>query len=114
MWKKYFKTPFINGHDIYVYDADYHPVANYLVNFSHEECEVIVGIINGDVSYQKEYKITLNENKTKVLADETPILLMRGWGYLTGTGGCNLKVEEAIDVQNSLAEYIVEQFNNKK
>ncbi len=39
------------------------------------------------------------------------LILIRGWGYLTGTGGLNLSDKEALEIQDSLAEYIIEKLN---
>ena len=32
--------------------------------------------------------------------DENPIADLRGWGYLTGTGGLNLPLEQAVAIQD--------------
>jgi len=42
-----------------------------------------------------------------------PCILIRGWGNLTGTGAHNLKEEEAANIQDTFAEYIVEQLNRR-
>lgn len=38
---------------------------------------------------------------------------IRGWGHLTGAGGLNLPDIEAIDIQDDLANYIIEKLTNK-
>jgi len=43
-----------------------------------------------------------------ILNDGKLIMLMRGWGYLTGTGGMNLQESEAAAIQDDLAEFIIE------
>ncbi len=39
------------------------------------------------------------------------IICIRGWGNLTGTGGMNLPAEEAANIQDTFADFIVEQLN---
>lgn len=43
-----------------------------------------------------------------------PIITIRGWGNLTGTGGHNLKAEEAANIQDTFAEFIVKQLNKRE
>lgn len=45
--------------------------------------------------------------------DGTPMILIRGWGGLTGIGGHNLSNEEAANIQDTFADFIVEQINNR-
>ena len=44
-----------------------------------------------------------------IYVDEKPFISIRGWGYLTGTGGLNLSDDEAVKIQDDLANYLVEQ-----
>ena len=46
----------------------------------------------------------------------TPIIIVRGWGRLTGFGvmGCKLPEGVAKQIQDDFAHYIVEKLNNKK
>ena len=39
------------------------------------------------------------------------IMLIRGWGHLTGTGGLHLKDEDAAKIQDGFGQYIVETLN---
>lgn len=41
------------------------------------------------------------------------IILIRGWGMLTGVGGYNLPADKAAEIQNAFAEYCVEMLNKK-
>lgn len=41
------------------------------------------------------------------------MIMIRGWGNLTGTGGHNLHPNDAINVQDTFAEYIVERLNKR-
>lgn len=40
-------------------------------------------------------------------------LMLRGWGYLTGTGGLNLPDSEAAEIQDMLGEMIAKAMNEK-
>ena len=39
---------------------------------------------------------------------------IRGWGNLTGAGAHNLSVEEAANIQDTFADFIVERLNFRK
>lgn len=39
------------------------------------------------------------------------VITIRGWGNLTGVGGHNLPPEEAANIQDTFADFIVEQLN---
>ena len=45
--------------------------------------------------------------------NNVPILLIRGWGMLTGIGGYNLKSDKAAEIQDAFAEYCVMMLNKK-
>lgn len=40
-----------------------------------------------------------------------PVITIRGWGYLTGTGGLRLPAEEAANIQDTFAQFIVDTLN---
>lgn len=41
------------------------------------------------------------------------IILIRGWGMLTGVGGYNLSADKAAEIQDVFANYCVEMLNKK-
>jgi len=41
-------------------------------------------------------------------------MLIRGWGYLIGTGGLNLSAEKAAKIQDDFGNWIVETLSKKK
>jgi len=43
----------------------------------------------------------------------TQLIEIRGWGYLTGSGGLKISDTEAADIQDDLGNYIVEQLTKK-
>ena len=46
-----------------------------------------------------------------ILKDEYKIILIRGWGMLTGCGAFNLPTDEALKIQNEFANYITNTLN---
>lgn len=65
-------------------------------------------ILNGKISNMTYKEVTYNRPKGTIESEGKPFLLIRGWGYLTGTGGLNLSEDEAQEIQDDLANYIVE------
>ena len=45
---------------------------------------------------------------------EYNIMLIRGWGHLTGIGGLHLSDKEACKIQDDFGRYIANQLNNNK
>ena len=43
--------------------------------------------------------------------DDIPVITIRGWGNLTGTGSWNLPAEEAANIQDTFAEFLIEKLN---
>lgn len=114
MWRKYFKTPFVNGGDIYIFDAEGHPVADFMMDFKKGSCDNIVKCINDDYLSTEVHDYMLSEDKDMILRDGVDMIRMRGWGYLTGTGGHNMSPILAVIVQNSMAEFICEKLNQTR
>ena len=67
-------------------------------------------VINGN---DKPTKGRVFKHKDGLICDEEckEYILIRGWGNLTGTGGHNMAPEEAANVQDTFAEFIVSQLN---
>lgn len=76
----------------------------------------IVDMINGG-----KKKITLdaefsyNDSIVYIKHDDVvkEFLIIRGWGYLTGSGGLNLDLEAASKFQDDLGHYITDILNKK-
>ena len=45
---------------------------------------------------------------------DTPVLDIRGWGYLTGAGGLNLSNEEACKIQDSFERWVINTLNSHR
>lgn len=60
-----------------------------------------------EFKYEKEYVwIKIEENWFK-------IILLRGWGHLTGVGGLHLPPDVAAKIQDEFGEWIAKTLNNK-
>ncbi len=122
MWKKYFKLPFEQTYSK-VFDKDYHMVFDFMnpyFNFenklivSDSDKQKIIDCINGNLKLTSETNIvTFDSEQGLILLNNQPIMLLRGWGYLTGVGGCKLDSDKAVEVQNSLGEYIISKLNKR-
>lgn len=77
----------------------------------------IIAKLNGDDSIILENYYNFSYNNGEIWAFSTKakkkkhIMLIRGWGRLTGTGGLHLKVEDAAKIQDDFGQYIVETLN---
>lgn len=112
LFKKYFKLPFkIDGYSlIYVWDSDRHVVFNYLngekiMNQDDSEIKELIACINSELPGKYNAKAI----DGIIYIDDNKKLMIRGWGRLTGTGACGLKLstEEAIKVQYDIVDYCV-------
>ena len=75
--------------------------------------EGIINILNGEIEPTKENIVKHKEGIIYVEKEgkDKPLIMIRGWGNLTGIGGYNLNGEYAGKIQDTLAEYIVERLS---
>ena len=68
--------------------------------------------INGETEYEGRHTFHYEDGK---VFDENgkPLLRLRGWGYLTGSGGLNLSPNEAIQIQDDFGNYITQRLNHE-
>lgn len=107
-FEKYFKLPFrLDNFGDYVFDTNERMVFTFA-----EDVEVqkdLVKKINGeDVNIDVELNLLYEPSLAVILNGIDLFIDIRGWGYLTGTGGLNLPDEQAQKIQDDLAEYIIE------
>jgi len=74
--------------------------------------EEILNVINKDVKLINR-ELTFTHADGYISVNEMQVIMIRGWGNLTGTGGFNLSNEDAANVQDTLAEYIVSKLNER-
>lgn len=99
---------------IITWTADNKRAFDWCVNISPEKQQELIDMLNGTKQHQFKYKfyrdgIEIYSENPKF--NGKPILMIRGWGYLTGIGGLHLSQEEAIKIQDEFGDYIVEQLN---
>lgn len=74
---------------------------------SYEEADNILSLINEEKKGKIEGNIEYIKKEGFITVDGKALILIRGWGHLTGTGGLHLKQEEASKLQDEFAEHIV-------
>lgn len=78
---------------------------------SDEDKKNVIDLINGNRKGKIEGEVTYDQEKQTVNIDGRAILLIRGWGALTGTGGLNLPPETAAKFQDEFAAHIVQKLS---
>tara|TARA_R110002020_G_C16053862_1_gene754808 strand:+ start:235 stop:600 length:366 start_codon:yes stop_codon:yes gene_type:complete len=68
--------------------------------------------INGTSKLENKDVVFTHEDGY-ILANDNKVIMIRGWGNLTGTGGYNLSSDEAANVQDTFADYIVSKLNER-
>jgi hypothetical protein len=99
---------------IITWTADKQRAFDWCVNISPEKQQELIDVLNGTKQFQFKYKFYregIEIHSENPIFKGKPVLLIRGWGYLTGTGGLHLSSEEAIKIQDEFGDYIVEQLN---
>ena len=82
--------------------------------------QVIIAKLNGDsnVIIENYYNFNYKDGEIWAFSSKAKkkkhIMLIRGWGHLTGTGGLHLKDEDAAKIQDDFGQYIVETLNDIK
>lgn len=113
-FKDLYKFPFRDSGYSWVYDAN----GNFIFQFETDNKETIdkcLAIINGDSLSAKENAFVHDGGVIYLVVgnDRRPLILIRGWGNLTGSGAYNLNGEYASKIQDTLAEYIVEKLTKQ-
>ncbi len=119
-FKKYYKFP-LNGFYSKVFTADNHIAFDFAIQLLYPDAMVtsntqrasIIGAINDGIQLSSEYKVSFKDGV--ICFDDKPIIIIRGWGYLTGGGthALNLEPEVAAKIQDEFGEYIVDIFSGK-
>ena len=72
---------------------------------SEDKQQLIVDILNGKT--ESDLNLSLSYNNGIIYAQEREFIIIRGWGYLTGSGGLGLSQEVAALIQDQFALYII-------
>jgi len=113
-WKDVYRLPLHQAeYGSWVYDA----MGNFVFQFDRnlDECKqrLVISVINGDKPLTNKYLTFYHKDGDVKTSDNTDILLIRGWGNLTGSGAMNLSAEVATKVQDTFADFIVQQLNKR-
>lgn len=108
-FKYLYEFPFKNFGYSQVYDNN----DNFIFQFEIDNKETrrkCLDIINGDLIPTKENSFVHDGGVIYLEKDDdrVPLILIRGWGNLTGYGAYNLREDYACKIQDTLAKYIVE------
>lgn len=107
-WKEVYKLPLRDSSVDWVYDANGVFVFQFL-GISKENKERLILAINGDNCLtNKELSFSHEKGIIKTNKDQN-VILIRGWGHLTST--LKLSEEEAANVQDTFAEFILSNLN---
>lgn len=110
-WRDAFELPFqADCLGVYIYDDNERVVLN--VGVDEDYRLKILNVLNGGKEYFIHLPFTAEDGRIRDSAGKV-VLVVRGWGYLTGTGGLNLSPEEAAKIQDELQEWIVNKLNGK-
>lgn len=88
---------------------------NFVFQFMnlHKDAQIkALNAING-VKKLENPDILFTHVNGYILVSDQEAILIRGWGNLTGINGYNLPAEEAANIQDSFADFIVEQLNKR-
>lgn len=112
VFEKAFHPPFrVDKMINWVYDDNNNFCFQFVVDLDEKQCEQFEKVINKEITPNNFNTYTHKGGMVKLNGND--IILIRGWGYLTGTGGLNLSGEEAAAIQDDLADYIVETLKGK-
>ena len=112
-WQDVWTPPFRkDNYSDWVLDSKRHFVFQFEEARSEEEVKII-NLINGikEKPFEEKliYRNTLIQDK-----QGRALLMLRGWGYLTGIGGLNLSDKEAAHIQDAFGAYILSKLNPEK
>lgn len=96
-----------------VYDADMNWVFDFMINrrqINLHHLDIINGIKREKPVFLYEYDLKNTRIVEKLT--KTPIIDIRGWGNLTGR--MQLTVAEAANIQDTFAQFVVNQLNGVK
>jgi len=98
----------------YVFDSNDNLVFQFMDN---KYINLIIDILNDKIKSNYTDKFHYWKQEQIVFIDSEPrkmVLIIRGWGNLTGTGGMKLSNEEAINIQDTFAEFIISKLNDNE
>lgn len=120
-WRDVWTPPFRKdpgGYCAYIWDSEGHMCFSFMSD-DYELYERIVKLLNGDTS-AVPFKHVKNDDESIYVTDDEnganfiPVLLVRGWGHLTGQGALRMKEKDAKAFQKLLVEHCVKLLKHKE
>lgn len=112
LFEKAYTLPFRVDRDIsWVWDINHNFAFQFMIELPEEKILEFENIINGKSKPKFENEYVYEHGVIRLNGSE--LILIRGWGYLTGGGGLNLPYNEAVAIQEDLAAYIIEKLTIK-
>ena len=114
-WESVYKFPLELKYSTKVMTPDFEMAFDFIPSFikdietlqiSLEDKQKIVRILNGSDEKVKTLHNYSYKNGT-IFVNELALIWIRGWGHLTGQGGLRLKEEQAIEIQDGFANFII-------
>lgn len=94
----------------WIYDQKRNFVFQFLIDDEKSE-KKLLDVINGKENLTNLNILFKHENGQIIDKSGREIILIRGWGNLTGSGAMNLPEKEASNIQDTFADFIVERLN---
>lgn len=117
-WKDIYELPvkdtYIKGNyrSGMIHDSDGNFLFQFIHSISFHDQQKIIDCINGhEIVKNSDLKPFRYENGYIMTNTNIKIILIRGWGNLTGGGAHSLDSETATIVQDTFSNFIVEQLN---
>lgn len=113
-WKDVYELPLKKDFPpSWIYDSKGNFVFQF-ISFDENLQDKVLQVINGERKVSGKTSEFIYE-KGFIQAKDTgaKLILIRGWGGLTGSGGLNLSGEEASNIQNTFAEFIISKFKTE-
>jgi hypothetical protein len=107
-YKDVYQLPLEESHG-WIYDQKRNFVFQFMIDDKKTE-QKILDVINGKENL-KRIDLVFKHEKGIIKDKDRELILIRGWGNLTGPGAMNLSVEEASNIQDTFANFIVERLN---
>jgi hypothetical protein len=105
-WTDVYKLPLTLSEYSWVYDDN----ENFVFQFATENRNLqrkVTDCINGKIKPTEVTSTFVYENGFIQTDKGVKLILIRGWGYLTGQGALNLPFEEAKNIQDTFAQFII-------
>ena len=111
-FKDVYQFPLEENHG-WIYDQKENFVFQFLIDDEKSE-KKILDVINGKENLTNLHILFKHLEGQIIDQSGREIILIRGWGNLTGSGAMNLSGKEASNIQNTFADFIVERLNFRK